>query len=353
MHPILQSKTRTSLYFFAWLPIAMVGSVQTLLNNESVLIATIFPLLHVMSAAALFLSSFYICRSFPIKEQPLSRLVPTWASSALILSTLWFGILWAIDRTLINLVPAFKSLDKPFSWVSFLGILLTGIIFYALTLAIHYLLISLEDRNQAEKRSQDAAIKARDAELKALRAQLNPHFLFNSLNSISALTTQNPQKAREMCVLLSDFLRKSLRLGEKVSVTLGEEIDLLKYYLGIEKVRFGNRLETVWEIDESLLATPIPTLLLQPLVENAIKHGIGQVIEGGPLSIHAKRHGDFLEIRVENPADEDMENTSGLGLGQRQVKERLKGKYDNRCYFETSIKEGRYAVVLGLPLENA
>ena len=185
--------------------------------------------------------------------------------------------------------------------------------------------------------------------MKALRVQLNPHFLFNSLNSISALTTLDPSRAREMCVLLSDFLRKSLKLGERGTVSLGEELDLARAYLSIERIRFGERLAVDWEVDPDTEATPLPTLLLQPLVENAIKHGIAALPEGGRLTIAARKRQDEVEIVVDNPVDPDSEPPQGLGMGLRQVRQRLLGRYGSRSSMEAGIVEGRHRVTLRLP----
>jgi LytS/YehU family sensor histidine kinase len=127
---------------------------------------------------------------------------------------------------------------------------------------------------EAERKGAELQLLAQESELKALRAQLNPHFLFNSLNSISALTAVDPSRAREMCVLLSDFLRRSLGLGERRLVALREELDLARTYLAIEQIRFGARLKLAWTLDPAAEPALLPTLLLQPLVENAIKHGI-------------------------------------------------------------------------------
>jgi LytS/YehU family sensor histidine kinase len=187
--------------------------------------------------------------------------------------------------------------------------------------------------------------------LKALRAQLNPHFLFNSLNSISALTTIDPKRAREMCVLLSDFLRKSLKLGERSMVALSEELDLLRAYLSIEQIRFGSRLVVEWSIAPEAQEIQIPTLLLQPLVENAIKHGIAAIPEGGTITISAARKGGFVEIMLENPVDSDSEHPQGLGIGLKQVKMRLQGRYGPDIFFEAALKDGQHKVLMVFPTE--
>ncbi len=136
-----------------------------------------------------------------------------------------------------------------------------GMLLYLLAVAYYYVILSLEASREAQERVMQSTVLARDAELKALKAQVNPHFLFNSLNSISALTSIDPAKAREMCILLAEFLRMTLGLGEKSSIPLGEELHLLERFLAIEKVRFGARLEMREDIQEQSKAALIPALL--------------------------------------------------------------------------------------------
>jgi LytS/YehU family sensor histidine kinase len=228
-----------------------------------------------------------------------------------------------------------------------------GTLLYLAALTLHYLLDAVERGKLSETREAEFRILAQDAELRALRAQLNPHFLFNSLNSISALTTIDPAKARTMCILLSDFLRGSLRMGEKRLVSLTEEVDLLKAYLSIEQIRFGSRLQVAWELDPDTLAEPIPALLLQPLVENAIKHGIAGLTEGGVVKVISRREGNVLELRVENPVDEDTPVVHGLGIGLRQVRSRLQMRFGERMRFEAGVVEGIHRVKMIFPADDS
>jgi LytS/YehU family sensor histidine kinase len=226
-----------------------------------------------------------------------------------------------------------------------------GIVLYLAALGLHYLVLAQQRAQEAEAKQLELRLLTQDAELKALRAQINPHFLFNSLNSISALTTLNPQGAREMCIQLSDFLRKSLGLGEKQSVSLREELDLIRTYLSIEKTRFAERLSLAWEVDPAALDVPIPPLLLQPLVENAIKHGISALPEGGVLAIHVLLEGREVRIEVENPRDPDADVPKGLGLGLRQVRERLKGRFGTAGGFDARSDDRTHRVTLRIPME--
>jgi LytS/YehU family sensor histidine kinase len=162
----------------------------------------------------------------------------------------------------------------------------SGALFFWFAVMFHYLLMAFETSRQTETRGLGLEILAREAELKALRAQIDPHFLFNSLNSISALTTADPSGARRMCLLLADFFRSSVRLASRDMVPLSDEIAMVRQYLEIEKVRFGSRLETAIAMEPECESCPVPPLILQPLVENAVRHGINSLIEGGAVRIH-------------------------------------------------------------------
>ena len=350
MHPLLESRPRLGAYLLAWVPIAAmlmgVGVSQGWPLAEAAALA--FPLC--LAGAFLFMSEWYLCRALPVASFRWSSHGTAWFLTAGVLGNLWYlcgtliAKLWALHPGLSNLPGRVRS-----GWGFFLPM---GALLALAALALHYLLDAWARAQESERRESQLRVLARDAELKALRAQLNPHFLFNSLNSISALTTVDAKRAREMCVLLSDFLRKSLKLGERNSVSLEEEMDLLKAYLAIERIRFGSRLEVRWEITETGSA-PLPPLLLQPLVENAIKHGIASLPEGGVLLIRSEREGPRVAITLENPADPEVEPPQGLGMGLRQVKERLLGRFGPRAAFGAESAPGLYRVKLLIPIAEA
>jgi LytS/YehU family sensor histidine kinase len=181
-----------------------------------------------------------------------------------------------------------------------------------------------QEQKEADARKTEAEKMAKDAELYKLRQQLQPHFLFNSLNSISALTGSQPEKARHMIQQLSDFFRGTLKKDELVWITLKEELEYLQLYLNIEKVRFGYRLNTLVVHDEDVLQMKLPAMLLQPVVENAIKFGLydttGEVI----ITITAKNVNGFLQVTVQNPFDaETSQPLQGSGFGLVSIRRRL------------------------------
>jgi LytS/YehU family sensor histidine kinase len=215
---------------------------------------------------------------------------------------------------------------------------------YLLSIALHYVVIEAKTSRRSE-------LLAREAQLKALKAQVNPHFLFNSLNSISALTAIDASRARAMCIRLADFLRISLRLGERESIPFHEEMELTRMYLGVEQVRFGNRLRLAEDVDPACADCQIPALLIQPLVENAVKHGIALIDEGGEISMVGRRERDLLRFTIENPFDPDAP-ASRSGIGLENVRQRLEARYGNAARMEIQAGERLYRVILTLPMRT-
>ena len=216
-------------------------------------------------------------------------------------------------------------------------------------MAFHYLLQEVEQSRAMENREMQVRIQAREAELKALKAQLDPHFLFNSLNSISALCGSSPASARTLTTLLAEYLRKSLRVGTADSITLSEELEMAASYLAVDRIRFGPRREFAQEIEESVRGCRVPPLLLQPLVENAIRHGIGERREGGLERIAAARDGDRVRITVENECDPDRVPRPGEGIGLRNTRQRVEAFYGDAATLQVSGDERHFLVTLSIP----
>jgi two-component system, LytTR family, sensor histidine kinase AlgZ len=296
------------------------------------------------------LPAWYSCRVAPIDRTPIWRLLATHVVAAQILSLLWLGAGKLLARAL-SYVPALQGIDARFD--QRLTIVYgAGCVFYLLAVSFHYVSLAQDASREFETRALETGIRARDAELKALKAQINPHFLFNSLNSISALTSIDPARARDMCVLLGDFLRLTLGLGEKASVRFSEELDLLQKYMAIEKVRFGERLRMQETIQEDSMACLLPPLLLQPLVENAVKHGIAALPEGGKIRLAAERQNGRLAIVVENSWDPEAPPRRSGGMGLKNVQRRLEARYGKDASLLVNAEGELFQVSLSLPAES-
>lgn len=226
-----------------------------------------------------------------------------------------------------------------------IGFLLTGCV--ALAFVIWY---SWEEQQENEKRKQDSEKLAKEAELFKLRQQMQPHFLFNSLNSINALIGIRPEEARKMVQQLSDFLRGTLKKEETQWVNLQEELQYLQLYLEIEKVRFGNRLTTKIESDATTEQMKLPALLLQPIVENAIKFGLYDTTGETQIRMLAIRNGNNLILKVENPYDPETSSSSqGTGFGLKSVQRRLYLLFGRNDLLITEARDNIFTTIVKIP----
>jgi len=209
---------------------------------------------------------------------------------------------------------------------------------------------SFQYQQETEQRKNDAEALSKEAELFALRRQLQPHFLFNSLNSISALVGTRPQEARNMIQQLSDFLRGTIKKEENTTVTLAEELQHLQLYLGIEQVRFGHRLDTQLNSSDESLTMKIPALLLQPIVENAIKFGLYDTIGKVTISIRTLARDNQLIVLISNPFDPDTaQPQKGEGFGLSSVKRRLYLLYARHDLVDIKTADKLFTTTVKIP----
>ena len=189
----------------------------------------------------------------------------------------------------------------------------------------------------------------KEAELHALKSQINPHFLFNSLNSISSLTMTNPARAQEMVINLSQLMRYSLKHDQSEKVSFKQELENNNLYLQIEKVRFGSKLEPVFEIDEHCFKAEIPNMILQPLYENAIKYGVYEATEPVEVKTVARCNDEILQITISNPYDANVKSKRGEGIGLRNIRDRLQIIYGNPYLLKLEDNKKEFTVTLNIP----
>ncbi len=293
-------------------------------------------------------STGYLCRALPLAETGRTRLLATLLLGALITSAFWL----LLGRGWLQVVH--RWYDEPELFQSYSNQLPTlfvvGVAFYLLSVAIQYLAQAFEKSQEAERRALKLELLARQAELKALQFQINPHFLFNSLNSISALTRSDAAGARRMCLLLARFFRRSLSFGAQEKISLGRELELIRDYLDIEEIRFST-LQTEFDVQPQAEQCLVPSLLLQPLVENAVKHGITRLAEGGLMRLQAAVQSGRLSIRIDNPMDPELPVRAGTGLGLKTVEKRLENHYPQQAAFRILKQGGVFRVELSLPAD--
>ncbi|MDZ7341181.1 MAG: histidine kinase, partial [candidate division KSB1 bacterium] len=234
---------------------------------------------------------------------------------------------------------------------------LFGMIQYFFVAGIFYTIIYHRNLKQKEIEEAELKILTRDAELKALKLQMNPHFLFNTLNSINALVTKEPASARKMIAQLSDLLRMSLETHDKLMIPLKEELELVHTYLAIEQMRFGDKMIFKEDIDPDLLTKPFPAMLLQPLLENAVKHGIASTRTGGTISLSIRRIDDQIVGTVINETGGDRSSkpatSASNGISLTNIRQRLDRMYGANYAWQIDQSEAnKFKVEFKLPLQN-
>jgi two-component system, LytTR family, sensor histidine kinase AlgZ len=342
MHPVFRSKNGFLLYLSAWIPVGVMLTLMVRvagrLSWPETAVVTV-PVTFLL--ACVCLAPWYACRSLPLRSTSAAKLLINHLVAAMCATAIVMVLAHVLAVVFGRMFPELHR-----NFVSAAPVLAGMVVLiYLFSIAIYYVLLAIESSRQAE-------LLSRESELKAIKAQVNPHFLFNSLNSISALTTIDPIKAREMCVRLSEFLRASLRLGERASIPFGEELALTRSYLDVEQVRFGQRLRIHQDFDPVCSDCEVPPLLVQPLVENAIKHGIATLTDGGEISMIGRRVQDAIRVTIENPFDPEAPAIRRNGFGLASVRNRLHARYGPAARLEVEVGQNRYRVMLSLPYNS-
>jgi len=347
MHPILARLDRLGAYLALWCVIGVLqSSVLTRQGLEwgEALVQVVPPL---MIYSFVCLSAWYVCRATPLATSDVTRVLTAAFIAASIAAALWLALSEAWLATLES-TPQLASITLRFrAQIPFLFVV--NFMLFLLVLSVHYVLLAFEAFRTAERQQLELQVLTRDAELRALRAQVNPHFLYNCLNSISALTGTDAPSARRMCLLLAEFLRTTLRLSGEQRITMAEELSLAERFLSIEQVRFGDRLRVERSIDEQALECRVPPLVLQPLLENAVGHGIAGLLDGGTIRLDVARRGDRLSIVVENPRDPDAPPRSRSGVGLENVRKRLAIAFGGAARMDAAASPTGFRVAIDLP----
>jgi len=343
-----------ALYLAAWLMLGLLlAGLLTATIEAGFGASLLFALPPILVYACICgFSAYYLCRAFPLARGPLPAVLGVFVVSAASASLLWCiaGSAWAALCALLAPQAQLVTMSRPLTATMF-GV---GMLLYGMAGAAHYLVMEFERARLLERRELEARLLAQDAELRMLRTQIDPHFLFNSLNSISALTAIDGGAARAMTLQLADFFRHTLGLEAHRKVMLADEVELVRRFLAIEAVRFGPRLRFEEHIGADAARCLLPPMILQPLVENAVKHGIGQLLEGGVVRLWAGQLGSQLHVKIDNDVDLEaaaMSASNANGVGLTNVRQRLATAYGNQASAHWTHEPGRFRVALVLPLE--
>jgi two-component system, LytTR family, sensor histidine kinase AlgZ len=350
MHPILKRRSRLFLYLAVWIVFGLLLTVVFIFGGRAPpLWSVYFAVPMAMLLGMQSLSFWYLVQSMPPGETPIVRMVVSWVGAGLASLIVWLviGYMWAQ-----YLLP--DDVDIADEAAGILGLMIfAGAIGISLAVLGHYLAGAFERSRNAERRALELQVLAREAELKSLRAQLDPHFLFNSLNSVAALIGNDTAAARQMCFLMAQFFRKSLTLGREQAIPLAEEVGLAQTFLAIERVRFGERLRSKFDIAADVRDVAVPPLFLQPLVENAVHHGVAHLLEGGEVCVTARRREGFVELIVENPCDPDRPPSRGTGVGLANVRSRVETLCGHRASVDVNANDEKFRVSILLPYSGA
>jgi len=291
-------------------------------------------------------SIWYSIRYNSLEDVGVLRLVLFHFIAASILCGIWVYISYAIYQPFISDENNFLNEGLPSK-------IFAGYLMYAIYLVFFYAVNYYQSLKEKIKKEGEYKALIREAELQALKSQINPHFLFNSLNSISSLTVSNPEKAQEMVINLSTFMRYSLMHNEKEMVSFSRELENIKLYLSIEKVRFGKKLNAEFEIDAHCLEAEIPNMILQPLFENAIKYGVYETTEMVTIKTTCQCDGPSLKISIRNDYDANTVKRRGEGIGLQNIRKRMEIIYNQPDLLKITDLKTSFEVQLIIPQKQA
>ena len=342
-HPFISNPRLAIFYALFWLVAAFANVLVLVFGNGVDLgIALIEVFTFLVLFAIVGTAIWYVIKFSTLENNSAYRILLAHFIAASIIVFIWiyFGVV------IIKLLhPNAETWLKRAMANRIFGGYMLYIIYVVFFYAVNYYQVFKEKlRNEGKLKSL-----VKEAELHALKSQINPHFLFNSLNSISSLTMTDPAKAQEMVINLSQLMRYSLKHDQKEKVTFKQELENNKLYLSIEKVRFGSKLNPVFEIEKDCLNAEIPNMILQPLYENAIKYGVYEATETVDIIPHCRRINEFLEITIRNNYDAHVLSKKGEGIGLRNIRERLQIIYGDPHLLKLKDNKKEFTITLTIP----
>jgi two-component system, LytTR family, sensor kinase len=342
-HPFISSPRLALNYIFIWAVIIAGGVLlKWLAYDFDPWMAVVEALALPFTFAILGMPIWYVIKYSSLENYSSARVLLTHFIAATIIVFIWLYIgvvlikllhpesdLWIEENLAANIFGGYML---------YLGYV---ILFYAVN---YYQGFKEKLRNEGELKSL-----VKEAELHALKSQINPHFLFNSLNSISSLTMTDPAKAQEMVINLSSLMRYSLKHNQVDLVPFTEELQNNKLYLQIEKVRFGAKLNAVFHVDQNCLNAQIPNMILQPLYENAIKYGVYEATDTIDIITRSKCVNGVLEIIITNNYDPNSISKKGEGIGLKNIRDRLQIIYNNPMLMKVEDNKIEFKVTMAIP----
>lgn len=344
-HPLLHIRLGIPLFFISWIVLfGIFFFIGWYFEERELFVAFVNSLSFMLPLIVLAPCLWFVVRYTIWEEVGGLSFCLHHISAAFITILIWLSAAYLLRGMFIGEGLEDTYFIVPIHWQVVIAFSVYDYIIILYYLAIYY-------RNFKDKVTNEADLKnlVKEAELTALKSQINPHFLFNSLNSVSSLTITRPEQAREMVVKLSTFLRYSLAQDLKELNSLSNELSNIQLYLEIEKVRFGDRLQMKFDQSETCGTARIPNLILQPLYENAIKYGVHESLE--PVTVHTScvAEENVLKIQITNNYDSEAIPPKGNGIGLRNIQERLNLIYGRSDLMRIVKKENEFTVNLEFP----
>ncbi len=346
-NPILENVKNLYVYILFWIFITLIYIVLLHWGSQVALgIVILDGVVSFSLLGGLGLSAWYSVKYLQLDNSRSSKLIFSHVLSGLMAAAVWLLLSYSVLIFVLNGEATFES----FFFNTLPWRFLIGLLFYFMITLFYYIFIiskNLQEKNLKEKELKNLIT---EAELRSLKFQINPHFIFNSLNSISALTDIDKERSKTMVQRLADFLRYSLQNSNRDKNSLDEEIKTVELYLSIEKTRFGDKFEFAKNVDETTLEMMIPTMILQPLFENAIKHAVYEAINKIFIKLECKKDNEMLKITVENNFDSESVSSKGTGLGLKIIKSRLELFYNRNDLFKFEKNNELFRVTMWIPL---
>ncbi|MFC2114545.1 sensor histidine kinase [Bacteroidota bacterium] len=346
MFRFLERNKTVLLYLVVWIVVAAVH--MTIIKaayhfpfrfafTDSLVFNTLFALFGV--------GLWYVARYSDLQKKAVLEIIIHHLTGTTITLIIWLsGGLFILQQLIINT-----------EYLEFLSSTITvriisGVFYYSIIMSVFYLIINIRDLKERIEKEARMNEMLREAELKTLRSQIRPHFLFNSLNSISSLTLSNAPKAQEMVIKLSEFMRYSLTQTDEQLIPLSNELYHVRLYLDIEKVRFGEKLQIVVVADDLCNSLKVPAMILQPLVENAIKYGVYESTEVNTIHLTCSCNEQALHITIQNDYDPEHQYKKGTGTGLQNVSKRLSAIYNRSDLMTIRKTQNQFIAELNIPL---
>ena len=341
-HPFLQNLKGLFIYLGMWVIVGIIHFLVLVYLKEMSWVNALITSL--ISNGIFSVLGFFLWYTVSY-NRPTKSIISNLFFSHLLIASTTILIWYSLSNFLIGQIIEGK--DKFVTSV----VIPPMVFFYIILILIYYLIIYYKDLQGKLQDENFLKESLRTTELNLLKSQINPHFLFNSLNSISSLTHISASKANEMIQSLSEYLRYSISFPDKELVELRTEIDNIHRFLAIEKIRFGDRLSYEFSYDIACLDTLIPPMILQPIFENAVKHGVYESIDTIHIATRMEKKEQYLEIVVENNFEVSTSPKTGTKLGLRNCSDRLRILYGNENLIQTSVVGNIYSAKLLIPYE--